>query len=253
MHHPYREPASSKFLEEWPGVTGCWCCERRAAMARVRHRRLWGLLAIAFMATPIAWLPVVFAYTRLAARVAAIEKLDAAAIEANRLSRAAAPPPPPPSPSPSPPAPPPANVPALPVELGILKLSETAFVIDRSVIARALEWQAERMSRYSVGPDVEEGKVVGIRLFGVRPDSLLGLIGFENGDRLESINGLAVLTPDRALEAYARFRTADDLSVVVMRRGSKVRLRYHLVWGFPSDALPGSLLARPHRSNIATP
>ena len=212
-------------------MTACCRCERRASLARVRRRRWWSLVAVAFIVAPVAWLPVVFAYTRLAApMVAAIDGLDAATAEANRLSRAAlAAPPVPSAPPPLPPAPPPAEVPESPPGFGIVKLSETAFFVDRSVIDLAIERQAQLMRRARVVPDRENGRVVGIVLFGVRPDTLLGLLGFENGDRLERINGLDVVTPERELEAYARFRTADELSVVVNRRGSKMTFRYFVV------------------------
>jgi membrane-associated protease RseP (regulator of RpoE activity) len=224
--HPYREPASSELsFEECPGVTACWCCERRAARTRVRRRRWWGILAIALMVAPVTWVPLVFAYTRVAApMIAAIERLDAATIEATRLSRAAAVPPPQPS-APQPPS----GAPAASAWLGILKLSDTAFLVDRQVIDEALETQASVMRAARIVPDVEDGRVAGIRLFGVHPDSLLGLLGFENGDRLDSVNGFDLSTPARALEAYARLRSADHLSVVLNRRGSKVRIRYDIV------------------------
>jgi general secretion pathway protein C len=77
-------------------------------------------------------------------------------------------------------------------------------------------------------PETENGKTVGIRLFGVRSDSLLGLIGVENGDRLEKINGLDVASPERALEAYAKLRVADNLTVQVNRRGSPTNLEFHI-------------------------
>ena len=41
----------------------------------------------------------------------------------------------------------------------------------------------------------------------------------EPRDRLETINGFDVASPESALEAYARVRTADDLVVRVTRQG----------------------------------
>ncbi len=222
--HPYREPESSKLpFEECPGVTACWSCERRAARTRIRRRRWWSILAIAFMVAPLTSMPLVFAYTRIAApMIAAIERLDAATIEATRLSRAAAVPPP----QPSPPQPP-ASAPALSAGLGILKLSETAFLVSRQVIDEALEKQTDVMNAARTVPEVDPW-VAGIRFFGVHPDSLLGLLGFDSGDRLDSVNGYDLSTPARALEAYAHVRLADELFVILSRRGSKVRLHYYV-------------------------
>ena len=206
-------------------MTACSCCEQCVALTRVRRRRLWSILAIAFTVAPVAWIPLAFAYTRLAMRmVVAIEDLDAATLQETKRSLAPAPPP---APQPSAPQPP-ASVPAVPVGLGILKLSGTVFLVDRRVFDLAVENQADWMRSPRIVPDQEHGRVVGIRLFGVRPDSLLGLVGFENGDRLESINGFDVFSPDRAVELYERLRTVDDLSIIVDRRQSKVRLQYHI-------------------------
>ncbi len=147
---------------------------------------------------------------------------EALAIEASRPTV------PPPAETPPGPQPPP-TAPAWPVALGILKVSETEFLVDRRVVDVALEGQADLTRTVRIVPESEGGKVIGIRLFGVRPGTLLYLIGFQNGDRLESVNGLDVGTPEHALEAYARLRTARDVSVILNRRGSPTRLDYHLL------------------------
>ena len=70
--------------------------------------------------------------------------------------------------------------------------------------------------------------MVGIRLFGIRPDSLLGTLGLENGDRLSSINGFEMSDPQKALEAYSKLRTADHLTVAVNRRGKPMNIDFNI-------------------------
>jgi general secretion pathway protein C len=77
-------------------------------------------------------------------------------------------------------------------------------------------------------PEQKDGKTVGIRLFGIRPDTLLGSIGLQNGDRLEKINGFDMASPEKALEAYARLRTAPSLSVQLTRRGAPTTLEIQI-------------------------
>ena len=86
------------------------------------------------------------------------------------------------------------------------------------------------MRQARIVPEKENGKVVGIRLFGVKPDTLLGTLGMENGDRLEKINGFDMASPEKALEAYARLRTADHLTVSVNRTrpGHEPRLQHQV-------------------------
>ena len=111
---------------------------------------------------------------------------------------------------------------------GIQKVSPTEFNIDRGVVDKILENQSELMRQARIVPEQENGKVVGIRLFGIRPDTLLGTLGMENGDRLQTINGFDMASPEKALEAYARLRTADKLVVQVNRRGQNMNLDYNI-------------------------
>lgn len=111
---------------------------------------------------------------------------------------------------------------------GIQKVSPTEFNIDRAVVDKILENQADLMRQARIVPEQENGKVVGIRLFGVRSDTLLGTLGMENGDRLQTINGFEMGSPEKALEAYARLRTADKLTISLNRKGQNMNLDYNI-------------------------
>jgi general secretion pathway protein C len=137
---------------------------------------------------------------------------------------AAAPPPPPPAAAAA------GGAGSVPPDIakGIVRVSATEFNVDRGVVDKILENQAELMRQARIVPEQENGKVVGIRLFGVRPDTLLGTLGMENGDRLQTINGFDMTSPEKALEAYARLRTADHLTIQVNRRGQNMNLDYNI-------------------------
>lgn len=108
----------------------------------------------------------------------------------------------------------------------IQKVSDNEFNVDRSVVDKILENQAELMRSARIVPEQKDGKVVGIRLFGVRPDTLLGTLGLQNGDRLETINNFNMGSPEKALEAYATLRTASRLELKVNRRGASTGITY---------------------------
>jgi len=114
------------------------------------------------------------------------------------------------------------------IKRGIQCVSANECNVDRSVVDKILENQAELMRQARIVPEQENGKIVGIRLFGVRPDTLLGTLGMQNGDRLEKINGFDMTSPEKALEAYARLRTADHLTVSVNRKGQEMNLDYNI-------------------------
>jgi general secretion pathway protein C len=119
---------------------------------------------------------------------------------------------------------------AVPAEIAskIHKVSETEFNVERSVVDTILENQAELMRSARIVPEKEGDKIVGIRLFGIRPESLLGTLGIENGDRLQSINGFEMSDPQKALEAYARLRSAERLTVTVNRRGKPMNIDFNI-------------------------
>jgi general secretion pathway protein C len=114
------------------------------------------------------------------------------------------------------------------ISKGIVRVSGNEFNVDRGVVDKILENQAELMKQARIVPEQENGKIVGIRLYGVRPDTLLGVLGMENGDRLQTINGFDMTSPEKALEAYARLRTADHLTIQVNRRGANQNLDYNI-------------------------
>jgi general secretion pathway protein C len=122
------------------------------------------------------------------------------------------------------------SAPALPSEISdkIQKVSETEFNVDRSVIDNVLENQAQLMRSARIVPEQKDGKTVGIRLFGIRQDTLLGTLGMQNGDRLETINGFEMSNPQKALEAYARLQTATSLTVQLTRRGKPLTITYQI-------------------------
>jgi len=127
-------------------------------------------------------------------------------------------------------APPPKDANGVPDDIAkrIQKVSDTEFHVDRAVVDNILENQAQLMRTARIVPEQKDGKVVGIRLFGIRPDTLLGKLGLQNGDRLEQINGFDMASPEKALEAYARLRTADSLAVKVTRRGAPVTIDFKI-------------------------
>ncbi|HKP60499.1 MAG TPA: type II secretion system protein GspC [Polyangiales bacterium] len=137
---------------------------------------------------------------------------------------------------PNAPAPPPAAAkPAEPKEQGndeldrgIRQQSDTKYQVQRSLVDKLLSNQAELMRSARVVPHEENGRVVGVKLYGIRRSSLLGKLGIQNGDMLRTINGFDMSSPDSALEAYAKLRSANNLSVAVVRRGAAVTMEYQI-------------------------
>jgi hypothetical protein len=239
MNHPYRDaPSLESAVREWrgpPARRSCCHCGSTGDGAASHLPQLWIVALLGALIVQAIWVATAVAVVSLTDRtVAAVERLDgvarAAIASADAASRAAA------SQSPTPASSPPAAIvpapppePAFPLTLGFLKVTPTTFLLERRVLDAFLEERADNMHCTRILPESEQGSVVGIRIFGVHPDTWLGRLGFENGDRLETINGLSVSTPEKALEAYGRLRSANHFTVVVSRRGSAMTLDYFIV------------------------
>lgn len=136
-------------------------------------------------------------------------------------------------------APPPAPVlsmppPAAPVECpadvtrAVRRTGDAAYEIDRAALDRLLDQPPALATGARFVPALRDGKPDGLRVYAVRPCSLFARLGLQSADRIQSIDGQDVSTPDRALAAYQRLRQASDLTLRLERRGQEIALRYQI-------------------------
>jgi general secretion pathway protein C len=114
------------------------------------------------------------------------------------------------------------------LDQGIEKISDTRFNIQRSLVDKVLANQGSLMKTARVIPHEENGRVAGVKLYGIRRTSLLGRLGIRNGDMLRTINGFDMTSPDSALEAYSSLRTADKLTLAVKRQNNEMTIEYNI-------------------------
>jgi general secretion pathway protein C len=112
------------------------------------------------------------------------------------------------------------------LDTGISQVSEREFTIERSLVNSLLANQGALMRTARVVPFEEGGRVVGVKLYGIRRSSLLGRLGIQNGDMLRTINGYDMTSPDGALEAFTRLQNADRITVNLARRGQDMSIDY---------------------------
>jgi general secretion pathway protein C len=111
---------------------------------------------------------------------------------------------------------------------GIEKISDTKFNIQRSLVDKVLANQGSLMKSARVIPHEENGRVAGVKLYGIRRNTLLGRLGVRNGDMLRTINGFDMTSPDTALEAYSVLRSADKLTLAVKRQNNEMTIEYNI-------------------------
>ena len=82
--------------------------------------------------------------------------------------------------------------------------------------------------RLRIVPELEAGKLLGVRLFGIQPKGPFATIGLQNGDRLEAINDLSMNSPENALSLYGTLRNTSDFHLRIARRGRSHSITLHL-------------------------
>jgi hypothetical protein len=75
-----------------------------------------------------------------------------------------------------------------------------------------------------VVPEMRDGFLAGVRLYSVAADGPLARLGLHNGDVLESVDGIRLDSPERALDAYARLHSARRPVLVIEREGRPLTL-----------------------------
>jgi hypothetical protein len=73
-------------------------------------------------------------------------------------------------------------------------------------------------------PVFQEGRVRGLRVLSVRPDSLYARLGVRAGDIVLRINGVTQDSPEHALEAYLREFETSRIALDIERDGQALRL-----------------------------
>jgi general secretion pathway protein C len=110
----------------------------------------------------------------------------------------------------------------------VKRTGEGQYRIDRSVIDELLEKGPRLMRSTKMVPVKKGGRIVGMRVSNVGKGTLLSTLGVRNGDQIRSINGFEISNPEKALRAYARLRSASDISIQLQRGKSPVTLDYHI-------------------------
>jgi general secretion pathway protein C len=114
------------------------------------------------------------------------------------------------------------------LDRGIKKTGEHAYDIQRSTLESVLGNMSLLSRSARIVPEIRDGKAAGFRLYSVRPDGPFAKIGMQNGDVIASINGLEITSPEKALEVYAKLKSASHLSMGLERNGQRITKDYNI-------------------------
>lgn len=121
-----------------------------------------------------------------------------------------------------------AEISAAELDQGITRASDTAFVVQRSLMERALAQQDSLFRTARLIPNEVNGAVDGMKVYGIRRSSVLGRLGLQNGDVLQNVNGQSMASADALAQAYQSLGRAGTFSISVVRRGQPMTIQYQV-------------------------
>jgi general secretion pathway protein C len=114
------------------------------------------------------------------------------------------------------------------IAANVQRISDAEFNLSRPGFEKLYENALQLGSQLRAVPDMKNGKVIGVRLSGIKPGSWFSALGIRNGDRVESVNGFDFSDPLKLFEAYARLKTASEVTVKLNRHGSAAQIAVHI-------------------------
>ncbi|HTJ81176.1 MAG TPA: type II secretion system protein GspC [Polyangiaceae bacterium] len=101
------------------------------------------------------------------------------------------------------------------IESKITKVGENSYVVERGAVEQIIQNYAKL-----AGSLRSRATKDGVRVSGIKKDSILSKVGMQNGDLLQSINGFDMTDPEKAVDAYAKLRSAGKLDITMSRDGT---------------------------------
>ncbi len=106
--------------------------------------------------------------------------------------------------------------------------SDNSFAISRAEVEKARSNLGELMKQARMEPHVVNGKTDGFEVKMLRPNTIFTSLGLQKGDIIKEVNGLALDSPEKALQIFQQLREAQHIVVAVVRNNAPLSLEYNL-------------------------
>lgn len=97
--------------------------------------------------------------------------------------------------------------------------SESRCKIEKAWFEATIADPAALTKHARLVPKVQDGKVIGLKVYGIRRGSLPKAVGLKNGDLVKSINGYAMGSPETTLDAFSKLRRKTSFTLELERKG----------------------------------
>lgn len=112
---------------------------------------------------------------------------------------------------------------------GIKKIDDTHYELRESLVEAILLNPMAAARSVRIVPAFRNSKPDGLRLYAIRPSSVLARLGFANGDTVLAVNKHPLNNADDWLDVYTKLRDAVRLEVELLRRGKPLTVTFAIV------------------------
>ncbi len=103
---------------------------------------------------------------------------------------------------------------------------ENQYTINRQMLDEQLRDLASLTKGMRIIPSYSHTRGGIFKVIGIPPNSLFRAIGIRSGDRIVSVNGDVINSPNKALELFAAFKNASSVRLEIERRGQLETFQY---------------------------
>lgn len=100
--------------------------------------------------------------------------------------------------------------------------------LERSKIEAAVKDVNSLMKQVRIRPHFSNGEPDGLRLTGIRPDSIFYKMGLKSGDIITGVDGKDIVSVDDALMLYQNLQSSTNVQLQLKRRGRPKTLNYSI-------------------------
>jgi general secretion pathway protein C len=100
--------------------------------------------------------------------------------------------------------------------------------VKRSQMESAVKDVNNLMKEIRIRPNFRNGKPDGLRLTGIRPNSIFYSMGLKSGDILTGVNGKNIESVDDVFKLYQDLQSSSKVQLQIKRRGQLKTIDYHI-------------------------
>ncbi len=113
-------------------------------------------------------------------------------------------------------------------DIDVREVAPNTFEIAKDEFENLTKDLGPLLTQARVVPNFNSGKIDGYKIFAIKPESVYSKIGLQNGDVIQSINGVAIDSPEKALQLFQTLRTERNFTINLNRDSNPMSFTYNL-------------------------